>query len=46
MTVLIEGLHLQNETLVNGVQDMGPKIINWGSDQVCQQFPCLSNTQK
>ena len=30
MTVLIECFHLQNDTLVNGVQDMSQKIINWG----------------
>ena len=30
MTVLIVCFHLQNETLVNGVQDMRQKIINRG----------------
>ena len=34
-----EGLHLQNETLVNGVQDMSPEIINRGSYKVCRQIP-------
>ena len=28
--VLIECFHLEKETLVNGVQDMSQKIINWG----------------
>ena len=28
MSVFIECFHLQNETLVNGVQDMREKIIN------------------
>ena len=30
MTVLIECFHLQNETCVNGVQDMSQIIINRG----------------
>ena len=34
MTVLIECLHFQTETLVNGVQNMSPKIINQGSSAI------------
>ena len=30
VSVLIECFHLQNEILVNGVDDISQKIINWG----------------
>ena len=36
MTVLIECFHLQNETLVSGVQDMSQKMINRESYKVCR----------
>ena len=46
MTVLRECFHLQNQTIVNGVQDISQKIINELSYKVCRQLPCLSCTQK
>ena len=46
VTVLIECFHLQNETLVNGVQDMSQKIINRESYKICKKLPFLSSSQK
>ena len=40
--MLIQCFHLQNETLVNGVQDRSQKIINHGSYKVGRQVSCLS----